>query len=262
MHHVRGGNALVQGASRGLGLHLTKQLCERDSTERVFATCRQPERAHELSQLQQSFPSKLSILQLDVSHEDSIESARSAVEASCNGVDILLQTSGILHDGDMRPETSLQRMRKQDIERAFAVNTIGPLLVLKHFKTLLEAAGEPTQAGTKPFPIAAALSARLGSIGDNNSGGWYSYRSSKAALNQMIRTASFELSRRRGKAIAVALHPGTNDTNLTKPFQRNVPEQQLQHASQGALNLLRVIDSLEFEHSGSFFDWKGERIQW
>ena len=107
--------------------------------------------------------------------------------------------------------------------------------------------------------IVATLSARVGSIGDNHLGGWYSYRASKAALNQIVHSAAIELSRKRPKSICIALHPGTVRTALT---QKYVGKHPAVSPAEAANNLLKVLDGLRTEDTGLFFDWAGERIDW
>jgi NAD(P)-dependent dehydrogenase (short-subunit alcohol dehydrogenase family) len=134
---------------------------------------------------------------------------------------------------------------------AFAINAIGPALLMKHFLPLLPRSGRS---------VFATLSAKVGSIGDNHLGGWYSYRASKAALNQLVRTAAIELSRRQPQAICVALHPGTVATPLSSPFAKS--GLQVQAPDLAAQRLLAVIDALTAEDSGGFFNHQGERLPW
>ena len=137
------------------------------------------------------------------------------------------------------------------LARNFAINSIGPALVAKHFLPLLPDEG---RAGF------AALAARVGSIGDNRLGGWYSYRASKAALVMLMRTYSVELARKKPDAFCVTLHPGTVDTQLSEPFQRNVPEGKLFTPEFSASSLLDVLDGIGPEQSGRQFAWDGEEI--
>jgi NAD(P)-dependent dehydrogenase (short-subunit alcohol dehydrogenase family) len=136
---------------------------------------------------------------------------------------------------------------------AFAVNGAGPLLLAKHLEPLLP---------RRERAVFASLSARVGSIGDNRLGGWYAYRASKAAQNMFIRTLAIELARRARGAICVALHPGTTDTELSRPFQGGVPESKLFTAERAVEQLLRVIDGLGPGDTGRFIAWNGERIPW
>jgi NAD(P)-dependent dehydrogenase (short-subunit alcohol dehydrogenase family) len=135
--------------------------------------------------------------------------------------------------------------------RAFAVNASGPALLMKHFLPLLPRQGKA---------VFATLSARVGSIGDNRLGGWYSYRASKAALNQFVRAASIELHRRSKDAICVALHPGTVDTRLSAPFGKE--GLNVRSPDEAAAELLAVIDGLDAEANGGFFDYRGEPVPW
>jgi len=137
------------------------------------------------------------------------------------------------------------------MERAFRINTIGPALVAKHFLPLLS---KDRKA------VFAALSARVGSISDNRLGGWHAYRASKAALNMMIRTLSIELARQKPKALCVGLHPGTVDTDLSKPFQARVAKDKLFSPAHSARCLLTVLDGLGPEENGGVFAWDGGRV--
>ena len=156
-----------------------------------------------------------------------------------------------MHDGELQPEKSWRHIDPVQMQKVFALNTVGPALLLKHFLPLLPREGKS---------VFAALSARVGSIGDNRLGGWYSYRASKAALNQLLHTAAVELNRRQPQAICVSLHPGTVDTQLTKPFAK--ADLEVQTPDVAAERLLAVIDSLHASNSGGFFDHHGERVPW
>ncbi|MEZ5744869.1 MAG: SDR family oxidoreductase [Sphingomonadaceae bacterium] len=133
----------------------------------------------------------------------------------------------------------------------FAVNTIGPALIAKHFLPLL-----PRDRRA----IFAALSARVGSISDNRLGGWHSYRASKAALNMLVRNFAIEVGRNNREAVVVALHPGTVDTSLSDPFQSGVPDDKLFTPAFSAAKLLDVLSSLEPQDSGGHFDWAGKPV--
>ena len=137
------------------------------------------------------------------------------------------------------------------MSRAFALNAIGPALIMKHFLPLLPRAKRA---------VFATLSARVGSIGDNRLGGWYSYRASKAALNQLVRTAAIELTRSHPQAICVALHPGTVDTQLSAPFAKQ--DLEIQSPDQAAARLIDVVARLTPQDSGGFFDCRGEVVPW
>ncbi|MEO6361030.1 MAG: SDR family NAD(P)-dependent oxidoreductase, partial [Sphingomicrobium sp.] len=151
----------------------------------------------------------------------------------------------------VRPEKTYRDLSQSALMRYFAVNAVGPALIAKHFLPLLPK-DEPS--------VFAALSARVGSITDNRLGGWYGYRSSKAALNMLIKTLAIELARTRPLAICVGLHPGTVDTKLSKPFQKNVGPDRLFSTARAACQLIDVLDHLTPAQSGNCFAWDGKQI--
>ena len=153
----------------------------------------------------------------------------------------------------MRPERRLADVTPEHLQRAFAVNAIGPLLVAKHVQALLP---------RRDRAVFASLSARVGSIGDNRLGGWYAYRASKAAQNMITLNLSIELRRRARGIICVGLHPGTVDTELSRPFQHNVPADRLFTPQRAARQLLDVIHGLEPADNGGFFAWDAQPIPW
>lgn len=186
----------------------------------------------------------------DLGDETSIADA--AEKMRDDPPDLVIVATGVLTLADgTGPERSFKAIDGAAMARVFAANTIGPALIAKHIFPLL-----PRDRRC----VFAALSARVGSIGDNRLGGWHSYRASKAALNMLVRNFAIELARTHKQGVVAALHPGTVDTSLSEPFQGNVPDQQLTEPSQAAENLLSVIDGLTPEDSGGHFDWKGEAI--
>ncbi len=238
--------AVVQGASRGLGLAFASELVRRGYD--VFATCRQPAGAHELAQL------PLRVLALDVRDEKTVEEAAVRVREEAGRVHLLVNCAGVLHEGDdIRPEKKLESISPDALRRVFEVNAFGPLLVAKHFHPLLR---------HEERAVLANISARVGSIGDDRAGGWYAYRGSKAAQNLFTKNLAIELGRRAKNAICVALHPGTVDTDLSRPFQGSVPEAGLFEPERAATQLLDVIDGLTRDQTGSFLAWDGQEIPW
>ena len=184
---------------------------------------------------------------LDVTSEASVEAALSPLDGP---FDLIFVASGALVVDGAEPERTIRNVTARAMADQFAVNCIGPSLVLKHATRLLPRQGRS---------VFAALSARVGSIGDNRLGGWYSYRTAKAALNQMIHSAAIELRRTHKDAICVSLHPGTVATDFTAKYagrHKTVP------AEEAAQNLLAVIDGLEPAQSGQFFDWAGKEVAW
>jgi NAD(P)-dependent dehydrogenase (short-subunit alcohol dehydrogenase family) len=185
---------------------------------------------------------------VDVCDETSIIAALSTIEGD---LDRVIVTTGMLHDDTQKPEKSMRDLNADALARSFLINTIAPALIAKH--TL------PRLPRQKPS-VFAALSARVGSISDNGTGGWHGYRASKAALNMMIKNFSIELRRTRPLAVCVGLHPGTVDTNMSKPFQANVAPGKLFTAEQSTQYLVETLEKLDAEDSGKIFAWDGSVI--
>ncbi|MEI2302519.1 SDR family NAD(P)-dependent oxidoreductase [Ensifer sp. MJa1] len=162
---------------------------------------------------------------------------------------VFCATGGLVVDG-VGPEKSLKQIDPLVMMRQFALNAIGPALVLKHFAPKL---------ARRERSIFAFLSARVGSIGDNRLGGWISYRASKAALNQIVRTAAVEVNRTHPRAVVVALHPGTVATKMTADY--STQHRQL-HPSESARSMFQVIDRLTAENTGGFFAYDGLPVEW
>jgi len=231
------GRALIFGASGGVGGALAARL--RDQ-------------GYEATALTRNALPHWSGPQMRFDLEDEASMAAAAAELK-DGAPIrrVIVATGLLHADGVAPERSNSAVDAAQLLRLYAINAVGPALLAKHFLPLLPRS-EPS--------VFAALSARVGSIGDNRLGGWHSYRASKAALNMLIRTMAIELQRTRPEAILVGLHPGTVDTDLSKPFQRGVPEGRLFTTDESAARLLAVVDGLKLEDSGGVFAWDGARI--
>ncbi|MDP1026424.1 SDR family NAD(P)-dependent oxidoreductase [Sphingomonas sp. KR1UV-12] len=223
-------SAVVIGASGGIGAALVCALAEEDVAARSFA---------------RSFAGAD---HLDLEREETI----AAAAASLTGApDLVVVATGLLHHDGLVPEKSMAALDAAWMARQYAVNAIGPALVAKHFLPRMPKTGRA---------VFAVLSARVGSIGDNRLGGWYGYRAAKAALNQLIRTLAIEDKRRNDRGIVVGLHPGTVDTDLSKPFSGNVRADQLFAPDRAAVQLLDVIDGLKAPDSGKLFAWDGAEI--
>ncbi|MEQ9563270.1 MAG: SDR family NAD(P)-dependent oxidoreductase [Woeseiaceae bacterium] len=237
-------NVVIVGASGGIGSAFTRQLAEQQRAASVLAFSRSGN-AGQLAGVSSNY--------MDVCDEASIESAANLAR-SVGPLDLVIVASGILHRGaDIAPEKSMRALDADTLVEVMRVNAIGPALVAKHFLPLL-------RRGRKT--VFAALSARVGSIGDNRLGGWASYRSSKAALNMLLRTLSIEHARKRPDSIVAALHPGTVATALSQPFTSNVPADRLFSPDESAARLLDVIDGLEPADTGGFFAWDGSAIDY
>ena len=225
--------AIVVGSTGGIGAALVAQLNNESQFTQVIGLSRSSDPA------------------LDLLDEVSIKAAAQHVASLALPVALVVDATGILYGGGLQPEKSWQQLDATQMMTAFAINAIGPALLMKHFLPLLPKNGKA---------VFASLSAKVGSIGDNRLGGWYSYRASKAALNQLVHTAAIELRRRTPEAICVALHPGTVATDLSSPFAKTGLE--VQTPAECATKLLAVIDGLSAADSGGFFNHDGSALPW
>ena len=166
-------------------------------------------------------------------------------------LDMILVTTGLLHDNEVAPEKSLAQLSEKKFERLFSANTIFPALIAKHFLPKLN---------KLHHAVFAALSARVGSISDNRSGGWYSYRASKAALNMVIKNVAIEVGRMNKQVVIVGIHPGTVNSQLSKPFQKNVPDHKLFSPEYSAKKILIVLCQLTPKDNGKCFAWDGTEV--
>ncbi len=239
---MSGNIAVVVGASGGLGRALAGGLTRDPAFGRVFALSRrQPD----------GWPDR-DWIGADILDETTL--ARAAAHLKEVGtVTRIVVATGQLHGSGLTPEKSMRAITLESLATAFAVNAAGPALVAKHLLPLT-----PKDRAN----LFAALSARVGSIGDNNLGGWYGYRASKAALNMLVRTLAIEHRRTRPMGICVALHPGTVDTGLSAPFQSGVPDGKLFTPSRAANALLTVMNGLGPDANGGFYAWDGSPIPW
>lgn len=226
------GVALVVGASGGIGGAIAEHLEASGRYARVIRLGRN------------------TAPRLDLLDEDSIAAAIEAA-VPMGEVRLAIHAAGVLHDPGMTPEKSLSAIDPAAMARAFAINATGPALVMKHLLPRLPRRGRL---------VFGALSARVGSIGDNRLGGWYAYRASKAALNQLVRTAAVEFSRRNPESVCVALHPGTVATGLSAPFRTQGPG--VQDPGTAAAKLAAVLEALPPAASGGFFDAEGKPVPW
>jgi NAD(P)-dependent dehydrogenase (short-subunit alcohol dehydrogenase family) len=225
-----GYRALIIGASGGIGAALVDVL-------------RGDSRCASITELARSTTPSL-----DLADPGSI--GHCATEVAGQGpFHLIINAAGVLHSDTFMPEKRLADLDHQQLLDTFQVNTFGPALLLRHFCPLLD-----RQRG-----VLAMLSAKVGSIGDNRLGGWYSYRASKAALNMLIKTAAIEVKRSQPNAVLLALHPGTVSSRLSQPFRGSEIGRP---ASEAADDLLRVIDGRGPEASGGFYAYSGEGLPW
>jgi len=246
-------NVLIVGANGGIGYGFVKQLINSHQINHLYATYRQFEKAEELFNLQQQYPDKLSCLKVDVTDEKQIIDAFNQIQAQTSQLHLVINCVGILHEGDLQPEKSLKHINSDNLIRYFQVNTIPTVLLAKHLVSFFKHQNKA---------IFAVISAKVGSIEDNRLGGWYGYRASKASLNMLLKNIAIEYSRTCKNAIVVALHPGTTDTELSQPFQKNVPPEKLFSVERCTKQLLSIINNLNCEDNGKFFSWDGSYLHW
>jgi len=226
------GVAVVFGAGGGIGAALVEAIRASKKFEHVVPFSRSTSAS------------------IDLLDEASLERA-AAFAADLGELRLVIDATGFLHDDRQGPEKSWRQLDAVNLARSFALNAIGPALIIKHVLPRLPRSGKA---------VFATLSARVGSIGDNRLGGWYSYRASKAALNQLVRTAAVELARRSPDALCIALHPGTVATALSAPFAATGLE--VHPPAAAARHLLAIVDQLTADANGGFFDWRGQPVPW
>ena len=232
------GRALVVGGG-GIGRAVRQHLVERCPDLHVALATRCPANDDE-------WP-------LDLESDDSLSALTERLCDASQPLRLVFNATGRLHGPSIQPEKRLQQVQSSALVESFRINAAGPLLLAK--------AVEPALDRSQPFHF-ASLSARVGSIGDNRTGGWYAYRSAKAAQNMMLRCLSLEWVRRFPLATVTLLHPGTTDTDLSKPFQSFVPKEQLFSPERAAGHLIDVLLAQTPEHTGRFLAWDGQLIPW
>ena len=227
--------AVVIGSGGGLGAALLTQLESDASYTQAIGLSRSTE------------------VSVDYLDESSIAEAAESIATLCatsgRELRLLVVATGFLHGDAGQPERSFTQLDTAYLSHVFQVNTLGPALVMKHFLPLLPKTGRC---------VAGFISAKVGSIGDNALGGWYGYRASKAALNQLVKTASIELSRRNKDSICVCLHPGTVATALSEPFAKT--GLNVRPASEAAADLLAVLAGLNPADTGCLIDYQGQKL--
>lgn len=237
---------LIIGGERGIGHAMAEQLLEEGHT--VIVTSRSYAEITNITD-------HLWSVHCDLTSDQSIAQLNNQLSAHFSQIDWLINCAGILHTDAFMPEKSLNQINTQQLLENFHTNAVGHLCAIKALKKLIVRADKP---------VVASLSARIGSIADNKLGGWYAYRMSKAALNMGMKTLAIEWHRTHPKVKFLLLHPGTTDTALSKPFQKNLPQGQLQSAALTA-NLLIEQISKNQQHESKFplfIDYKGSSIEW
>lgn len=245
-------NVLVTGVSGGIGHALLQQLLDNRNVGRAFAVSRTATTNVNLGTLQRDHGQRLQCLDADITNEDDLAQLADATR-TVDALHLVINAAGVLHGDAFAPEKSIEQASRATFERVFAINAFAPLLLAK---VLL-----PQLCRAQPA-VFASLSARVGSISDNRAGGWYAYRASKAAQNQLMKTFSIEWKRRNPLGTCLLLHPGTVDTPLSAPFQSKVPAERLFDPQRAASQLLKIIAESAPQDSGRFIAWDGQDIPW
>ncbi|NJR65760.1 MAG: SDR family NAD(P)-dependent oxidoreductase [Leptolyngbyaceae cyanobacterium CRU_2_3] len=244
--------ALIVGAGQGIGLEFVRQFLQTHRVAQLYATYRSPH-----SELLSLADPTLRCLPMDITEEAEIAAVVQQIQVETSTLHQrltwVINCAGWLHEGTLQPEKSLRQLNTEQLLRYFQVNSIGAVLLAKQVQPLLKHGDRA---------ILATLSAKIGSIGDNALGGWYGYRASKAALNMLMKTTAIEYQRTCPRAIVVTLHPGTTNTQLSRPFQNHVPPEKLFSVERTVRQLLTVLDQLQERDSGGFFSWDGSPLPW
>jgi NAD(P)-dependent dehydrogenase (short-subunit alcohol dehydrogenase family) len=248
--------AFVAGASSGIGLAFARALSERQDVALVIASCRGGADSPRASSLASLGP-KIRIVSADATQPDSVDAAAARAQselqaAGLEALDVLVTCPGVLRVPQLKlPETTLRNVTYESMLLNLQVNTMMPMLFMKHLVPLMYKSQRA---------VVAAVSARVASQAENQMGGWYSYRASKAALNVLVRNVAIECRNNRKSVLAVAFHPGSVDTELGKPYHANMPKDKLLTPDHSVQRMLAKMDSLAAADSGGFFNFDGSPI--
>ncbi len=235
--------AVLFGAGGGIGAALGAALTTDPAYDEVWIGAR--------SALPEPASPHIRTFRFDSDDEPSLAAAAALIGGE---LDLVFVATGLLHrEGLPPPEKSFRSLDPAAMAELYRANTIGPAMIAKHFLPLLPRSRRA---------VFVVLSARVGSIGDNRLGGWHSYRAAKAALNMLVANFAIELKRSHPQAVVAALHPGTVDTPLSRPFQRGLPDGQVQHAIRAAASLLGTLAQFTPDQSGGLYAWDGTRLPW
>lgn len=239
-------NALIVGASGGIGGALLRQWQQEQRYESLIAACRNPDSLDD-------FDGR--VIGVDLEDTSSISGFAAALKAELGErkLHTVCLCTGFLHDQHCTPERRFSALDPDCFQRSMRINVLGPLMLLQELMPLL-----PVRERSRIL----LMSARVGSIADNRLGGWISYRSAKAALNQAIKTLSIELQRTHPECVLTLFHPGTVDTALSAPFQRNVPADKLFSKERAAQQLNDVLHARNTPRAHLFVDWAGQSIEY
>ncbi|MEL0660954.1 SDR family NAD(P)-dependent oxidoreductase [Psychromonas arctica] len=238
---------LIIGANSAIAKALALQVINNNDSHLIVVT-------RDISFYQHEKFSHSKIMSIKDYQESSIKTVVQAIgEDEAISISQVFICHGLLHNDVITPEKRLQEFSAESFTEILTANTITPILWLKNLMPILK--------GKQPCKV-VVFSARVGSISDNKIGGWYSYRASKAAVNMLLKSVAVEFSRTAKNIKLISFHPGTTDTPLSKPFQKNVPENKLFTSEFVAKQLLQIVEDNEVNGEASFLDWQGKTIPW
>jgi NAD(P)-dependent dehydrogenase (short-subunit alcohol dehydrogenase family) len=238
---------LIVGANSDIGKALALKTVHAEGRQLIIVS-------RDISFYQQSLFKQATLIKVASYDDAHINNVVDTIKATnVNIISRVFICHGVLHSSDYQPEKRLEDFSTDAYIKVIHANTITPMLWLKYLTPILT---------SKHSCKIIVFTARVGSISDNKLGGWYSYRSSKAAMNMLIKSAAIEFARRAKNIKLISFHPGTTDTPLSKPFQQNVPKGKLFTCDFVANNLLKIIDNIEINGEASFIDWEGKSISW
>lgn len=246
------GQVLIAGISGAIGRALAERMLEQDSELSIVGLCRDPSSVA----FREEQAGRVTLIEWDAAKKDSagwVADELKGVIPDGEGLDMVIYAAGILHGPGMMPEKRLEDLDAEAFAHAFAVNATGFAMLVQAVSPWLR---------HRRFKRIVAVSAKVGSITDNGFGGWYAYRSSKAALNMLVRNLSIELPRKYRPLACVAIHPGTTLSPLSRPFTRSLAQLQVHEPGDTASNILQVIENLTEEDNGTFLSWDGSAIPW
>lgn len=245
-------NILIAGVSGAIGHALAEHYLSKDESVQIIGLCRDPS----VMEFDPAFSGRVRLVPWDAalsSDPGQIASAVAQVLAPEEGLEGVIYAAGFLHGQGIRPEKRLEDLNADALAHAFAVNATGFAILMRSVVPWLR---------HRDFKTVAAISAKVGSITDNGFGGWYAYRSSKAALNMLVRNLSIELPRKCRPLACVAIHPGTTLSPLSEPFSRSLAQLKVHQPSETAENIAGVINGLSEDDNGRFLSWDGSQIPW
>jgi len=228
---------VLVGATGGIGSAFVEKIKQLDTNNIVIEVVRKKTQDHQI--------------EVDMLNEESMAKCAQDIQDQYGAIDIILNTVGLLHSDGAMPERAYKEINQDFLQKTFEANTFIPFMVSKYFVPLLS---------KENTSLIAFMSARIGSISDNNLGGWYSYRASKAALNMLIKTLSIELTYKNKNAICIGLHPGTVKTNLSDPFSEKIKAYKVFSREESIDYLVNQINLIDRTFSGKLIDWKGDII--